>query len=490
VGIIDTSDTTMPLDLPDLKGRMSLFGGLDSAEADIEMLERLSRADRIMLWADEGWPQDIGALVILDGEGLFADAGRFRIETVRQVIESRLWRVPRFRQILFIPPRGQGGPLWIDDPGFDLEEHVGVFPLPEPADESSLLLVVEQLRKRPLERTRPLWEMWLLPGLPGGKVAVYARLHHTLADGLAGMATLAAFLDPTPSTPDDPTPAWDPAPTPTPFELFIDNMSSRARAAGTAISALVHPVRTWRKVREAWPATKEIFAAGEVPASSLDRVVGADRSVAVCRSTLETVKDIAHGADAKVNDVLLTAVAGGLRELLSSRGEPVEGVTIRATVPVTLRHGDLSGATGNQIALMMVPLPIGVAAPVDRLDRIAAETARRKKQTRPSLGVLPNRGRLGRFMLKKIREQRLNLTTADLIGPPVPLRLAGSRVLEVFPLLPLIGNVSLGVGAMSYAGQFNITAVADGDAYPDLEVFMRGVRNELNRLESLIESPV
>jgi hypothetical protein len=93
-------------------------------------------------------------------------------------------------------------------------------------------------------------------------------------------------------------------------------------------------------------------------------------------------------------------------------------------------------------------------------------------------------------MLKKIREQRLNLTTADLIGPPVPLYLAGSGVLEVFPLLPLIGNVSLGVGAMSYAGQFNITAVADGDAYPDLEVFMRGVRNELNRLESLIESPV
>jgi WS/DGAT/MGAT family acyltransferase len=332
--------------------------------------------------------------------------------------------------------------------------------------------------------------MWFLPGLPGRKVGVYARLHHTLADGLAGMATIATFLDPDPDTASEPPPAWDPAPTPTSFELFIDNLRRRARAAGGVLAALFHPVRTGRKMREAWPAMREIFGQGEVAATSLDRVVGAGRCVSVCRGTLDTVKHIAHGADATVNDVLLAAIAGGLRELLTSRGEPVEEVTIRATVPVTLRQGDLSGATGNRIALMMVPLPIGVAAPADRLGRIAAETARRKKQARPSLGVLPHRGRLGRFMLKKIREQRLNLTTADLIGPALPLYLAGSRVLEVFPLLPLIGTVSLGVGAMSYAGQFNITAVADADAYPDLEVFMRGMRHDLDRLASLIESPV
>jgi WS/DGAT/MGAT family acyltransferase len=443
-----------------------------------------------MLWPDEIWPQDIGALAILDAKGLFDPDGRFRIELVRAVVESRLWRAPRLRQVLHVPPRGLGGPLWVDHPGFDLDEHVGVWPLPAAADESSFLLAVEDLRKRRLDRTRPLWEMWFLPGLPGGRVGLYARLHHTLADGLAGVATIATFLDPDPDAPMEPPHAWEPAPSPTRMGLFADKMIGLARATRAALVALVHPVRTGREVIGSWPAMKEILAEGEGPVTSLDRVVGEDRRIAVCRSRLETLKSIAHGADAKVNDVLLTTIAGGLRELMISRGEPVDGATIRVYVPVTLRQGDLTGATGNQIGQMMVPLPIGVAAPGDRLGRIAAETARRKKRARPSLGVLPSRGRLGRFVLRRIREQRVNLTTADLIGPPLPLYLAGARVLEIFPVLPLIGNVSLGVGAMSYAGQFNITAVADGEAYPDLEVFMCGLRHDLDRLESLIETPV
>jgi WS/DGAT/MGAT family acyltransferase len=332
--------------------------------------------------------------------------------------------------------------------------------------------------------------MWFLPGLPGRKVGLYARLHHTLADGLAGVATIGVFLDPDPDTSVEPPPEWDPAPPPTPLELFTDSVTGHVRATRATLAALVHPVRSGKKVMEAWPAMREIIAEGEGPATTLDIVAGADRRIAVCRGTLDAVRHVAHGFDAKVNDVLLAAIAGGLRELMISRGEAVDGTLIRVYVPVTLRQGDLTGATGNQIGQMMVPLPIGVAASGDRLGRIAAETARRKKRARPSLGVLPSRGLLGRFVLRKIREQRVNVTTADLLGPPLPLYLAGARVLEVFPLLPLIGSVSLGVGAISYAGQFNITAVADGEAYPDLEVFMRGVRHDLDRLESLVESPV
>jgi diacylglycerol O-acyltransferase len=197
------------------------------------------------------------------------------------------------------------------------------------------------------------------------------------------------------------------------------------------------------------------------------------------------VKEIAHSCGAKVNDVLLAAIAGGLRSLPQHRGEPVDGTILRVYVPVTLRPLEQrADARGNQIAQMVVPLSIGVRDSVQRLWQIAMETARRKGRSRPSVGKMPHRGIAGRAFRKLIDRQRVNVTTADLPGPPMPLYLRGARLLEVFPLLPLIGKVSLGIGALSYAGQFNITTVADRDAYPDLEVFATGVREELAALAS------
>lgn len=130
-------------------------------------IERLSSEDRIMLWGDEVWPQEIGALAVLDGKSLLDPDGRFRIEVVRGAVESRLHLVPRFRQLLYAPRRGLGGPLWVDAPDFDLSDHVQVAPLPAPADEAELLEAIERLRRRRLDRTRPLWGMWFLPGLRG-----------------------------------------------------------------------------------------------------------------------------------------------------------------------------------------------------------------------------------------------------------------------------------------------------------------------------------
>lgn len=158
---------------------------------------------------------------------------------------------------------------------------------------------------------------------------------------------------------------------------------------------------------------------------------------------------------------------------------------LRVYVPVTLRPVDQRAhARGNQIAQMVVPLPIGEPDPIRRLRQIAMETARRKAMARPSIGKLPRRGIAGRAFLKLIDRQRVNVTTADLPGPQVPLYVMGARVLEAFPLLLLIGKVSLGIGTLSYAGQFGITVVADRDAYPDLEVFATGVRRELALLAS------
>jgi hypothetical protein len=180
-----------------------------------------------------------------------------------------------------------------------------------------------------------------------------------------------------------------------------------------------------------------------------------------------------------VNDVLLTMTAGGVRELLSSRGEPVDGLVLRIYVPVSLHQGPRTQARGNLIGQMVVPLPIGVLDPVPRLRLIAKETAGRKARSRPSLGKLPRRGIAGRAMKKLVSRQCVNVTSADIPGPEMTLSFAGARLLEVFPLVPLIGTVSLAVGAMSYAGQFNIMAVADRDAYPDIDIFATGVQDEL-----------
>jgi diacylglycerol O-acyltransferase / wax synthase len=160
-------------------------------------MERLTAEDQVMLWPDEIWPQDIGALAVLDGSSLLDRGDRFRIEAVREAVAARLHLVPRFRQLLYVPPRRLGGPLWVDAANFDLDNHIAEFRLPRPGDEAKLLLAVEQLRRRRLDRSRPLWEMWFLTGLPNRRVGLFVRMHHAIADGMAGVATIVRFLDAT-----------------------------------------------------------------------------------------------------------------------------------------------------------------------------------------------------------------------------------------------------------------------------------------------------
>jgi len=445
-------------------------------------IERLAAADQIMLWPDQVWPQDIGAIAVLDGSNLLDPDGRFRIEVVREAISKRLHLVARFRQLLYVPPRELGGPLWVDAPEFDLTDHVRVLRLPAPGDEAQLFLAVEHLRRRRLDRSRPLWEMWFLPGLSDGRVGMFVRTHHCMADGLAGVATLGTFLDVTPDAITVPGPEWTPTPLPSADDLRADNLARQRDESARRLAMLAHPVSSAQRVLAALPAVRELVAQGGGPDTSLNRKVGPDRTLTIIRSSLEPVKGVAHSHGAKVNDVLLTVIAAGLRQLLTSRGERVDGVVIPIYVPVTLRHGDLAYARGNQIGQMVVPLPVGVSDPFRRLQLIATETIKRKARSRPSVGKVPRRGIAARVVLKLMDRQRVNVESADLPGPPIPLYLAGARLLELFPLLPLIGKVALGVGALSYAGEFNITAVADKDAYPDLETFAAGVRDELRVL--------
>ncbi len=447
-------------------------------------IQRLTPEDEIMLWPDQIWPQDIGGLVILDGGNLFDAEGRFKIDAVRQAVAGRLHLLPRFRQLLYVPPRTQGGSLWVDAPSFNLAEHIQAVPVPPPGGEAELLRIAEQLVGDRLDRARPLWQMWFLTGLADKRVGWFVKVHHCIADGIAGVATFGTFLDVTPDSIASSPQPWTPAPAPTDAELLADNRRRVQGERRRRLGLLAHPVGNVRQMVAGWPAMRELLAEPALP-TSLDRTVGAGRTLALVRSRLEVVKAVAQSCDAKVNDVLLAAIAGGLRSLLQHRRAPVGGTVIRVYVPITLRPlGQRGEARGNQIAQMVVPLPIGDPDPVQRLRQIALETAKRKARSRPSVGKMPHRGIAARAFLKLIDRQHVNVTTADLPGPRVLLYLAGARLFEVFPLLPLIGKVSLGIGALSYAGQFNITIVVDRDAYPDLEFFVSGMREELAALAS------
>jgi diacylglycerol O-acyltransferase / wax synthase len=456
--------------------------------AEPRRLDRLTAQDLFMLWADDfGWSQDIGVLAILDGTRLQDPDGRVRIQAIRRHLEPRLHLVPRFRQLLYRPRRGLGWPLWVDAPAFNLANHVQAQPLAAPGDEAQLLAACADLYARRWDRSRPLWQAWLLPGLPDHQVGLFLRAHHTIADGVAGLAAFGALLDLDADTPVSAVPPWTPAPIPSAGELLGDNLRRRLDGLGRRLSGLARP----RGPRRASSGALREFFAERAPRTSLNRPIGPDRRLAVVRGRLELAKQVAHAHQATVNDVVLAAVAGGLRQLLASRGEPVEGLVLRVMVPISLHHEQPGQARGNQDAMMMVPLDLGEPDPVRRLARIAAETAARKHKAHPPVtngifGFVAVQRATYRF---QVHQRFVNLSVTNVPGPPVPLYLAGARLLELFPVVPIMGNITLDAGVLSYAGQLNLTAMADRDTCPDLEVFAHGLRSTLDDLARSVLVP-
>jgi diacylglycerol O-acyltransferase / wax synthase len=322
-------------------------------------------------------------------------------------------------------------------------------------------------------------------------VGLFMKLHHAFADGISGVAAIGALLDLDADAPTPVPPPWTPTPIPTAGELLGDNLRRRHQELTRPLLSLARPSRTLRRAQAAWPVWREFFAEQRAPRTSLNRPIGADRRLAVVGSRLELIKQIAHAHQAKINDVVLAAVAGGLRQLLARRGEPVDRLTLRAMVPISLHHQQPGRAQGNQDSAMVVPLPLEEPDPARRLRLIAAETAARKHKARPQTGSgIFGSPLLQRAFLRGFAHQRfLNTSITNVPGPPVPLYLAGARLLELFPVVSLMGNFTLAVAVLSYAGQLNLTAVADQDTCPDLEEFVQGVRSALDELARSVLVP-
>jgi len=445
-------------------------------------IDRLSRDEQLMLDASRGWPQDVGALALLDGTPLVDRRGRFRMAAVRTAIAARIHLVPRLRQVIRVPPPWLGDPLWVDAASFDIADHVHRLRLTPPAGEAELLRAAETIRRRPLDPERPLWEMWFLTGLDDGRIGLFVRIHHALADGLAAMTIVTALMDRDADAHPPAAPAWHPRRPPSDADLAADSLARYVRGVGHAFGMVVRPLQTVHAVRMALPALREVLADRPGSVTSIDRIIGLDRRLALVRAGYRPVRRVARAHGATVNDVLLSTTAAGLRRLLRDRGEPVDELTMPIYVPVSLRRRLRGPQHGTVVSQMVVPLTLDAASPAERLRRIAAETRRRKARHRIDLGVLFRNRLTTRLLLKVVIRQRVNVISASIPGPTWPLFLAGARVLEVAPVLPLLGNQPLGVGAVSYAGTIAIAVVADREVGDDLDTFVAGLRDELDAL--------
>lgn len=451
-------------------------------------IDRLSAADVGNLLVDRpGMAFHVGLLARLEGD---ASAGAALAESVAVAVEAHLDRVPRLRQRVVWPGFGCGRPYWHDHVRFAIADHVHHHEVAAPGDEAALLRAVASIDEELLDRTLPLWQLWVLTGLEGQAAAVYFELHHAVADGIAAVATMAALLEPVAGTgPDHVSQVWVPEAAPSTWALCVDNLRGRARDLAHAAAYLRHPVSSARHAVAVVRSARADLSGPRAPRCSLNRPLGPHRSVTLVHAPLDAVKSTGRGADASVNDVVLAAVAGGLRALFAARGERLDA-PVTVSVPMSTRPaGDAGG--GNRVTVERIPVPVNDRDDAAVLRAIAAVTRARKRLGRVSGYSVLTSELLPLWVRRRIMDrfatadQRLvNLFVTNVAGPPEPLALAGRRIHDAYPVAPIAGNVTLGVAVLSYAGELHFVIHADAAANPDVEVMASGMRATLANLTS------
>jgi len=416
-------------------------------------------------------------------------------EEVLEGIESRLHMVPRYRQKLAFPRFQTGRPVWVDDPTFNLEYHLRHTALPHPGELDQLRLLAGRIYSQRLDRSKPLWETWLVQGLADGRFALITRTHHSMIDGIAGVDLASVLFDVSPVPSEVEPEAWTPNPEPTQAELIADGVKDFVKAplsaAGRVLGAAQHPSRALQAAREAAEGLGEVAWANLNPApeTPLNVPIGPHRRIRWVGAQLDDFKRVKNALGGTVNDVVLAVVAGALRRWLQSRGVRTEGIELRALVPVSIRTEGERDTLGNRIAAMRGPLPVYVDDPVERL-RIVSEGMTGLKESKQALGAEVIAGLTG-FAPPTILAQasRLNFSTrlfnvivTNVPGPQFPLYMHGRELQELVPLAFLPESHALAVAIMSYNGGVTFGLLADYDAMPDLKLVAEAVEASLAEL--------
>jgi WS/DGAT/MGAT family acyltransferase len=465
--------------------------------------DRLSPLDASFLFAESRTqPMHVGAVMTFaPPDPGTSGPTAFDPDAFVALIGRRLALVPRYRQKVREVPGHLGLPVWVDDPDLDLQYHVRRSALPRPGTDAQLHELVGRLIARRLDRTRPLWEIYLVEGLEGGRFAVVTKTHHAMVDGLASMDVGALLLDPTPEPRETPDDAWRPAPEPSALELATDAVLAAWQRPRTVLDVVTRAGADAREVvagLERAATTLASVTAGR-PVHPLNTVIGEQRRFATAPTTLADHRAVRAACGGTVNDVVLAVVAGALRRWMMTRGEPLTARTsVRALVPVSVRarrgtpDGDTAAAvSGNSISAYFVDLPVGEPDPLRRLARVSRAMAAHKASGQAVgattlirlAGLAPVAlHSLGVRLTSEFSSQLYNVLVTNVPGPPRPLYALGARMLDMHPVVPLAGGQAVSLGVTSYDGGMYYGLTADRDAMPDVDVLAVAVTDALAEL--------
>jgi diacylglycerol O-acyltransferase / wax synthase len=460
-------------------------------------MDRLSPQDASFLHVEgESSHMHIGSVAILNGPAPFFD-------DVMRMIRSKLPLVPRYRQKVRFVPFELGRPVWIDDPHFNLSYHLRHTALPTPGSDEQLRNLVGRLMSQQLDRSKPLWEIWIVEGLADGHWAIVSKVHHCMVDGVASTDLMTVLFDTEPEPKVVEPGAWHPDPEPSDRRLLADAVRERLTSPYEQVRALNASLRSGRRlvssltqVARGAASTVGVLrkAAGED--SSLSGVTGPHRRWAWARTTLPEIKAVRAALGGTVNDVVLTAITRGFRDLLISRGEDVHDRVVRTLVPVSVRSADERGTYNNRVSGMIAQLPVGIDDPVERLAAIKIQMDEVKSSGQavaaealmalgdfapPALLALGTR--LASRAVSRVGPASVDTVTTNVPGPQFPLYAVGKKMIELFPYVPVGAPIRIGIAIFSYDGKMTFGVTGDRDSAPDIDVLCAGIEDGMRELE-------
>ena len=422
--------------------------------------------------------------------------GTLRADDIASLVEARIHLVPRFRQKALFPPFGLGRPMWADDDDFDIDFHVRRAALPSPGGRRELADFVQRVHSRPLDRSKPLWEMYVIEGLEDGYEAILVKSHHAMIDGVSGIDIATVLVDFAPEPQEIRPQPWMPDPEPTPRQVLLEAMRDQVthpvRSVTDGVARAVRaPQEAWEQARHVLGGIGELVSRGQAPPGPFNAPIGPNRRFSMAEFPLEDAKGVKDSLGGTVNDVVLATVAGALRRLLESRGERVaRGASLRALVPVSTRDDTQRMALGNQVSMFFVDLPIGIADPVRRLRRISAVT-KELKSSQQAVAATTLIGSaqwapptLHALAARLVARQRLaNLIVSNVPGPQVPLYVHGAQLVAAYPVMPLGPALALAAAVTSLGGTMAFGFTGDWDAVPDIERLADGLLDSIDELK-------
>jgi diacylglycerol O-acyltransferase / wax synthase len=413
-------------------------------------------------------------------------------------ISERLHLVPRYRQKLAEIPFEQGRPVWVDDPHFNVRYHVRHTALPEPGGQAELRRLSGRAFSQRLDRSKPLWEIWLVEGLERDEFALLAKTHHCLVDGVSGVDITTVLFD---TAPDPaPTPSeertWVARPVPSRTWLLADALRERvtqpAEIARGAKALVRGPRQVLGRVRTDLGALGALaFGGTDAPPSPFNHKIGPHRRFTWVEGDLGQFKAIKNELGGTVNDVVLASVSLALGSYLRDHGHGTDGLTLKAMVPVSVRADVERGALGNKVATMWAPLPVHETDPERTYRQVSGAMAEIKKsgqavgaQVLTQLTDFAPPTIMSQAARLAARQRAFNLVVTNVPGPQFSLYCLGRRLTNIYPMVPLAANQGLGVAIMSYDGQLNFGLVADFDIVPDVDTLAAHLAGAMDALSA------